>query len=639
MEIAALRPYFRGNPVHLMELISRHRGWIKSDLIGLLAPLSRHTLFGDSQRVRETWPGSQAHLAGRFELTCHLPDHVIPVFTDHGEGCVVPMTCVPSEEWDASDACARFTASGNPSPMAGLVEILKCIERTWQRTSQSPLPLRWRRAFTIGIGIPVHVGDVEGTSMELPIVLMILREVGRSFQGVLPWGSGPVFSSGPIDNDRFGRTREVTAKLRGFSREFGHERPAILTRDQRDEVKATDPRLLESLKFEVVNTLDELLALPALESGLRALGGPPARAEIDHLARLMARFQRGARFSDALQIGDYLRPHAGSAPYRVRIAGAVGHLLLHQGLIHEASRFLEEARETIASGSRLGIDVRAHFAAIQGIHFLDRGEPELALDALKIKGLNQCSHLSRIEVLGTRSQALRAIEQFPEAAKAAVRAVQLAKKGLASEAGRDLNYVAHALIKQAFSASGEMRTKLLSLASSRINESRQDWAPIDPARLAAHLLFCRHYAAEIERCAGRPSQPGIRPADIHAEWRHPWLFELLSCSRNPANALTDRQRWARLLVEDSAIVKQGDFRGRRVIFELFHLVYRVWYAAITEDDMPSQIRALREWCEVLAANGAPGWLRILSSNLGTPPKSPAAWPKIASELCSAIYFH
>lgn len=566
-----------------------------------------------------------------------MPRHVIPVDIAEPEGCVVPIACTPSDDWDASDACSRFLFEQNDNPLRGLEMLLRQIETAWP-ASAGILPLRWRRAYSISILIPVHIGDIAGDSMHLPMAVMILREICASFSGALPFGDGPVFCTGPINPDgSFDGACAIREKLAGFRRELGPKRCAILSSKQKSRIGA---KLLDGMTVYPAENLRELLQIGPIEQGLRQLAARPHDTEIDHLTRLMKRLERGVRFSDALSLGDYLLKHEYPEPYRVRVLTATAHLLLHEGKTLAADRYLDDAEALLsAAGADPGVDDRIHYHAVRGIHLLDSGAPEAALVEMeKAKvWMPHGSHLSRIEVRGTKCQAYRACKEYDKAIREGLRAVWLAKRGFASETGRDLNYVTHALIAKAWARSDAARRRAVKQAQFFLDQSSVAWAPAEPSRVAVHRLFCRHYEAEIKRLSGAPFAPGT-PADVRAGWRHPWLFTLLSCSRNEANDLSDRQNWALQLVEESAKLA-GAEGERRKVFELFHRVYRVWSDAIHGIDFHRSRDELTDWCNAASREGMTGWRNILAPLFLESPETPEARIAWADRLCSAIYFH
>lgn len=550
---------------------------------------------------------------------------------------MVPIGCIPADDWDASDACSRLLFGHDANPLRGLEELLRRIEAAWPAASGA-IPLRWRRAYSISILIPVHVGDIAGDSMHLPIALMLLREICASFCGASPFGDGPVFCTGPINaNGLFDGAEAINEKLAGFRREFGEGRFAILSTDQMARI---DKGLLDGMTVHLADSLQDLLQIAPINAGMKALASRPYETEIDHLTRLMKRLERGVRFADALNLGEYLLKHTHTVPYRVRVLTSAAHLLLHEGKTSAADRYLDDAETLLGeAGEHLGVDDRIHYHAVRGIHLLDCGEPKAALAEMeRVRAwLSHGSHLSRIEVRGTKCQAYRACGEHDLAIHEGLRAVRLAKEGLASETGRDLNYVVHALIAKANCREGAARRRLLARAQGFLDQSLSVWAPVEPSRVAVHRLFCRHYQAEINRLFSRPFPPG-EPVDVRAGWRHPWLFTLLSCSRNCANDPSDRKRWAIQLVEDSRKLA-GAEGERRKVFEMFHRIYCVWSDAIHGSGLNGSRRALAEWCEASDEEGMPGWQHILGPILREMPETPEARIEWADRLCSAIYFH
>ena len=169
------------------------------------------------------------------------PRHLFPVFLPYyGVGMVVPLIIQPSEDWSPSDAFGTFEFDGPiRSAVDGLMNLLRLVEETWlQRPGRSVIPLRWRRAFALSIGCPVHFRAIEGRSLQFPLLIALLRELCTqpfSANGAteVPFGNQAVFATGIMQKRRSNRqSRIIGGKVEAFIRETPGSRSAILTGDQ-----------------------------------------------------------------------------------------------------------------------------------------------------------------------------------------------------------------------------------------------------------------------------------------------------------------------------------------------------------------------------------------------------------------------
>jgi hypothetical protein len=236
----------------------------------------------------------------------------------------------------------------------------------------------------------------------------------------------------------------------------------------------------------------------------------------------------------------------------------------------------------------------------------------------------------RVAVYGALCQFHRFYGEHEQAIAAGRKAVALVDAACASEAGRSRNYLAHALIV----AYRESQTDpaLLAEAQMIVHAAKTDWAPADDAnRRASHLGFCLHLEAEITRLSGLAFDPG-RPYWVGRIWSHPWLFTLLSCTRNPQNEPSLRQRGIEeLLAKSAALVAEY---GADTLFGLFDAVYRLLDAVYHQRPQEGARQALCAWLKDRAKAGFPGWQDYLS------PLIHETMDREAVEaLCDAIRYH
>lgn len=169
------------------------------------------------------------------------------------------------------------------------------------------------------------------------------------------------------------------------------------------------------------------------------------------------------------------------------------------------------------------------------------------------------------------------------------------KQGLAGDTGQDMNYLIHALLRRG-------REEDLSRAEQLLGESKTIWAPRE--RAESHLTFCLHYEAELARLRQQRFTPP-HEAPYSESWSHAYAFALLSCARNRAHSTEERLAF---------LERAMDFgkKGRNPLFQLFHLVYGVYYAGLSGSGAGLEaVRGIGAWCEARSKEGAPGWARWL----------------------------
>lgn len=379
------------NPVFFLNLCRDLAGAAErnsaADILDLLA---RGPITGDPTRAVLAWARI---FEGRPAPHVSAPRHVFPVYLSRYDlGMVVPLQVEPSDEWSVSDAFGTFAFEGAPrTPIAGLMGILGCVEAAWRIAHGESLPLRWRRAFTLSIGCPLHFRAIGGRSLELPLLLALLRELAAprfsaAKAASFPFGDYAVFASGKIVGDgSFGEVRQLVRKLEAFVRETPGTHQAVLTSAQIRELEDS-PRgrdLLGRIGVHCADSVVKLIELEPLAAGLSQLAGPPHPTEIDALVRAMDRLGRSVRFDDAAAISGWLLPHAASDHYRIQLRSHAAMMLLHRGRYLEAKPHVEAVRRLAGERSSVvsaGMRVRA--MASLGSEAFDRAAPDEGLALL-----------------------------------------------------------------------------------------------------------------------------------------------------------------------------------------------------------------------------------------------------------------
>lgn len=612
---------------------------------GILANLRRtmalrSTLWGDPARTAE-YCGALPVEGRRLEV--RLPRHVFPVFLRlHGEGMIVPLEIGPARNWEVSDAFGTFAVAGARSPNDGFLSLLGRLDGALDAHFPGFFPLRWRRPFSLRIACALHFDSLGGESLQLPLLVALLREAAsRPFSNaagqVIPFGEGPVFSSGVLLEDgSFHKVGGLVEKLGGYRREFPTHARAILTRAQCDALRQSAEGRTELSYFAVheADNLGELVRLPEFKPGLEAAAGPPHPTEIDRLFDELGTLARSIQFRDVERLADRLLPHAPSGPYRLRLLVNAASARLHGGSYVDALRYLGEAEALMDThGADFGADDRAALAALAASALLDAAEPEHGIRMLeRANPLDACTLAHRVRVLGTRSQLERMLGHWDVAVSCAEDAVRCADLGFASEAGRDRNYLVHALLRRA-AAQQQTRAADLARAAQILAESSDLWAPRDdPSNRSAHLGFCQQYESELARLLPRRHQPAAS-APWHGPWEHPRIFVLLGCARNPAHEPAERLAYARACEAEAA--QRCKKKDRSSVFHLIHLLTQVYRAGLEQRNLRERAAALRAWCQERASGGLPGWSRRLDGPL-TPLERGSADAAEIEQLVSAL---
>lgn len=571
-EVALWPFYWRANPAWAVGVPG---AWPNPETMG--------TVWGDAAAVDRALGGSASPFPN---VALRLPDHVFPVVAPVDRTCrlglMVPVLAKPAAAWRLSDAFGRFGWPEEGSVTTAFSHLLGILEETWRAHFRKVLPLRWRQPHEFQLGIPVHLDAIQGESLQWPLALALLRAAGsRGVPGRLPFGPGPVFATGEIDKaGRILDVDDVPVKLQGFLREYGPNRPLLLTRGQRDLVA---DRLPEGAVVHEINHLGELYASPDFAAGAAQLNRGPQAHTLDRLMLEMELDNAGVRFAQTLDMVNWLLPCTNNKPvYAFRLRMQRGQVCLHHGAT-EASEENWRIMDRLLRdyGKYFGADDRLALTNAWAEYWTDSGSPERALGILQSRiaqeMLPHASIRERTLYWGQCSQALRSEGRQEEAVVAGGCALDLARQGCGSLAGRFANFTVHALLTRA-RGGGPTAPGDLAEAYQLLQESREHLMPgSDPHACVIHLGFCRHYEAEFHRISGLAYAPETFER-APGTWDHPQLFTLLSAMRNEANPESKRRAYARSLLALSADFKRA--MDRTPLFLLFHAVYAVACSAV-----------------------------------------------------------
>jgi tetratricopeptide (TPR) repeat protein len=624
-----LEAFAVANPIYCFHL------WERSDPIAasiaefLLNTKSPQKLLGNKDRILNAFTKIQTRFP-QYALPLTDPVyHVFPVYAKLlGDAFMATLKITSSEDWEVSDAFGTFGYTDSTSILSRFQYLLKLIEKVWSEFNPGKtIPLRWRKSLTMKLLCPLHFDAIDGESLQVPLVVATLRALCEqpetSTTGKkLPFGYCPVFATGTLDieNGRFGKIAGINEKLAAFIREYGEGLPAILTSHQHMELDNFNRSLLSKVRPLIANNLEELLKLDELRVPLEMLCAPPQLPEIDAMIDTMFRMKRSNRFKDMATIIQWLRPHIQDRPvYAFQLERNLGQTEAHKANFLEAKTRLETA-SNILNNHRdwFGIAEIIDLATAWGTVAFDVCDTDLAESSLsEAKSLLvHAKATDRVKYWGTICQLKRSTGDYDQAVEAGREAVRIADMALASEAGRDRNYLIHAL-----------------KAETLLAESQNQWAPLSGRQM--HLGFCLHFEAEIARLQKRPFQPPDSPP-WSGEWEHPWLFVLLSSARNELNSPEARLEYAQKMVDFAMQMTRGSTES---LFALFYSVYEIYNNAIRKSLTEEPLDSLTRWCEALKTKGFPGWYNRL-----TPYVEKIRWNKgdpmtIVEHLCDAIPYH
>ncbi len=645
-----LQAFAAANPVYCLQLSGLEGVKDTSSLNRLFdylsSPQFTPVIYGDDSRIRNMI--DKMRLLELVRLPKAAPvHHAFPVYSmEFNTGFMVPMEIFSTEEWSVSDAFGTFGFSDDRPSSANnaLKTLLIRIENCWQTLApDSILPLRWRSPLSLKMSAPVHFNAIGGQSLQVPLVVAVLRSLGQTlptFESdmTLPFGNNPVFATGTLTTDnRFGPVEALEKKLKGFIREYGAGMPAIMTSLQVERLRSssTGSSLLDSVQVYKADNLSELLSLEPLYSGLRNLCESPHPTEIDELLSSMRRMKRGIRFDDVKSMADWLIPGVESLVYQFELLCAAGLSLTHKGLFAEAVFFYEKAKKLLNRRPDLfGIREIIHLASVQGVLAVDACDINAALPTLNTirAPIETASLADRVKYWGTLCQLYRLGNQLDAAIEAGQKAVECADQSLASESGRDRNYLIHALLARA-RRQADTAVADLDKAQELLTASETQWAPRrgDGAR-KSHLGFCLHYRAEIHRLQGRPFDPPEHPPWA-GTWGHPWFFTLLACGRNRAHDQKLRRLFIDRLVEATMPTAR---KYPDSLFAMFGSTYQVYRAVLNHGDPTDHLVILKNWCSHMTDLGFPGWENRLTPILN---RIQVTDQDAVEALCDAIPYH
>lgn len=612
----------------------------------LMNPEYTHTLLGNPSRVQKFFAD-----LNEFPEFSKCPNvtpvfHVFPVYsTELDIGLMVPLEMAPGEEWHISDAFGTFGFK-NPSHKRLLQvfnELLERIEKAWlERHPGRVLPLRWRRAFSLRLLCPVHVNTIEGESLQVPLVIALLRAISerpatKEAEALLPFGNVPLFATGTLQPDNtFGPIESLERKLEAFIREYGEGLPTILTAHQIQGLEATNQGkgLLRAVRVHQADNLQQLFELPELEEALERLGEAPHPTEIDQLLDSMKRMQQGIRFNDVEAMSQWLLPSITSPVYRFQLVRQVGLIFAHRGQFSQAQAWFDQSAEILSQHPHwFSVIEKIQLATARGTFAFDACDASLAEPSIRTaqSELSYAPAAEKARFWGTCCQLSHLSGQLNEAVEAGRQSVSYTDQALASEGGRDRNYLVHALLARARS-NPITKAGDLAEAAEILRQSQNEWAPLGNARARqAHLGFCLHYEAEIARLQDRPFYPPEAPP-WSGTWGHPWMFVLLSCARNPQHSEEKRVHYARRLVAFAeSLARHPDS-----LFRMFLAVYRIYTGALLGESLDVPLGDLIAWCRRLEQRGFPGWQRRLGPYIDA---ISMRQPESVEALCDAIPYH
>lgn len=574
------------------------------------------------------------------ELKVEPVYHVFPVYQEILDaGFMVPLKITPSDDWQISDAFGTFEYSDFTTNIEAFENFLKRIEAIWnQVNTNSILPLRWRKTFSLSLDVPLHFEAIDGQSLQVPLAIAVLRAFSEKSSTPhtareLPFGNQPVFSTGVLNLNTgvFEPVGKVEQKMAAFVREYGDDLPAVLTTEQANSLKGKP--LIKQVSIYKADNLKELMEIPSLRDALKEFCAPPLPTEIDRLMGLMFKMQRSIRFGDMKDIIEWLRPNIHSQVYAFQLEQNLGLIAAHRGQFPVAKKHLDVACDLLkTTPAWFGISDLIDLTAALCTLAIDACAPSLSEPWLRQAetGIAQARASERVKFWGSMCQHYRVTGKNDLAVEAGRQAVKYADMALTGEAGRDRNYLIHALIARARNDFSKKHDDLKE-AERLLHESQNLYAPID--KRESHLGFCLHFEAEIARLLGNCYHPLPKPP-WSGEWEHPWMFVLLSSARNQQNLFEDRMLYAGKLIQFTGkLNKYPDS-----LFELFDAVYRVYFDALQQHNIEPGLKRIEDWCGKMMNNGFPGWFDrltpyVLNIRGNTDHKHSV------EILCDAIFYH
>ncbi|MBN1182403.1 MAG: hypothetical protein JXB49_08965 [Bacteroidales bacterium] len=530
------------------------------------------------------------------------------------EGFIIPVQIIPSTEWHVSDAFGMFgKKNANHSSLEYLMEILKLVEDCWEEVNGSVLPVRWLQALSFNIDIPIHIDLFDGQSVQLPLLISVLRTLGSLHSDTLPFGDLPIFATGIVnENGTFGDVECVEQKLRGFIRELGSGLIALLTDNQIDFLKSKS-NLLEKVQVVPVNNVKQLIALKELYLGLDALSKSYHPTYNETIINLSKSLSHKIQFDEVQKLSNWILSNVKSSYYQFQFFCELALINGHRGLFVEATKYLNDAKSLFESNSKyFGVDDFGSLIMVACDVLIDSmrlNECKRLIQQIDQVMIDKMSGSSRVKVYGSFCQFYRITGEFTKAIQYGEHAISLADEVYSSRAGRSRNYLIHALII-AYRENINLGFNILDKAEILLNESKGIWSPIDnKSAQLSHLGFCKHYEAELARLRGKEFDPGMSPYP-DGIWSHPWQYTLLSCARNSKNSIKLRRN----CFKDLIIKSQADenCNGEDSLFGLFNKIYQLLWKTFNQVEAKKEIEALEYWLNVKVQSGFPGWNQYLS---------------------------
>ena len=541
--------------------------------------------------------------------------HVFPIVQQIlNKGFMVPIRIVPSNDWHVSDAFGTFGELSDKNTHEVFESFLEFMERKWLNTNpEKVLPLRWRKAYSISLEGFLHFNAIGGKSLQVPLAVSVLRSFAGKFPSRsnerLPFGNNPVFSTGVVNlsTGQFEPVEGLIIKLKAFVREYGEGLPAILTRSQLHEFKSKLPDLTKQVDVILADNLTELMALNELHEGLSILSSPPQPTEIDTLLEVMFKMRKSIRFKDMRQIIEWLRPNISSPVYAFQLERNLGQTESHKGRFHLAYPLLKKASDILIDNPEyFGITEKIDLATAWGTLAVDACNAELVRPFMKDieSHINHATSSDRAKYWGMLCQLFRMTKEYDLAISTGEKSVFFADIALASESGRDRNYLIHALLARARNNPDTMKSDLVR-ATTLLDEALNQWAPVKGENV--HFGFCLHFQAEIARLQGRSFDPSGKTFWT-GDWGHPWMFVLFSCTRNKKNSWENRQLYGREMVNYS---KKKVSDSKISLFNLFHQVFILYVSSMNGEPVGKHVYQIENWCNHMKKVGFPGWKNSL----------------------------
>jgi len=562
------------------------------------------------------------------------PAHVIPVYVAPLDtGIMVSMQFVPARKWRVSDAFGRFDFEGCISPQDGFDHLMVLMERYFAESLRKPTPLRWRQAFDIALGCPVHIETLDGNSLQLPLALAVVRALGKHPEtGDLPLGNGPVFSSGEVTEcGQIGRVEHLAKKAEGFLREYGKGHPAVLPKANESDFAQVTKDGFSNVRF--VNCVGELLNIDRKLKSL--ISAPPKRAELDVLLNVLKRKHLTRDLVSHGALIDWLaQMKAGlPEPYQYRIVIEKAYSLARRGWAIEPLALLSRARNILSSTSGcsskgncsqcIGIEDKLHLGSLWVSAACNGGdcrEVEAYLASLEPL-LCHASAASLSEYWGNRSRAAHFNGDFSQAVQCARQAVACADRGAVAYSGQNRNFLCRMLLLRAEHMVGCNQKRTLEEATKLLKASRGRHMPL--AAPKEHALFCSRLELHCARMEGISVDPPA-PLQRTEKLTLPKLYCSLEYVRNAYNLIDNRRTVSRMLTENSATLPSRRLTRDHLTRDvLLRLIAGAYGSVLLENWnlLGDTLEIGLQFCELMRRNNLPGWHTRLANLLLAAKKS------------------